>query len=467
MVSSFELGHMLKASKDSGEDGIDPAALAAAQSKQGNEGDKLDVYVRSHRDAAALSQAYETVARIQNWTRRAVLLLAVLLGGLAVSAALLRQETPALNIFWLLAALLVPATLSLLAWAVLFWRSAKAASPVSIAKITQALFERFSPPGDHAVAATQVMIRQNTTGTLGRWRLSVMSHSFWLLYLLSACAALFFIMAFQRYIFIWETTLLTPSQVLGLFDALRAPLASLGLPTPNADDIAQAQYAGGAVPQSQDSQVWAQFTLAALGLYALVPRLIFWGLTGFLARRAYSSQALSAADPFFADIAARIYQPRTQAKVIDPDSAAQSVPPNVPAETIESHDLKADMVIGWEVNDDRIEGITNAPLLGVFEREEELLSALKDRPSGAVSLILSLTNTPDRGTARILAAAKALAGSDISFVLIGQERLTERLSPTDQERRLADWWALLVKLGVSSDAITVHQRAPSALEVTE
>lgn len=463
-VTPYQLGLMLKAMEAAtGESGVDAVALEAARAKSGSDRDKLAAYVGAHSQVQQMAAALGKAQRVRKLATALLMMLAGLLGALAVMSALLRQGEPALNIFWLLSTLLGPASIALLIWGFLILRKSGGLSRLWMRSITEFLSKRFSGASDINKAATQVVAEQHIGGALGRWRLSVLSHGFWLVYLLSACLVFVFIMAFQRYVFIWETTLLTTDQAIGLFSALRAPVTKLGLPAPSVDDIQAAQALGGALPTEQVSQIWAQFTLALLILFGVLPRLFALAASTWRVKHLLARQRLASTDPFFAEIAAQIYRPHPHRQIIDEDDSQSTPPsPQVPAQH-EARAISSHSVVGWELDDGPLPGLNGASFLGSHEREEGLYSALgqaqSQSQSQSLAIAVSLTNTPDRGTARILQAAKQHSDSSLTFILLDQSKLAQRLPQADQERRLADWWALLMKIGVSPDDICLPEAA--------
>ncbi|MEO0411552.1 MAG: DUF2868 domain-containing protein [Pseudomonadota bacterium] len=457
-ATPYELGLMLKALEaQTGESAADAVALEAARVKSGNDEDKLTAYVMAHSKTHDIAEALRKAHRARKIATALLIGGAALLGALAVMSALLRDGDPALNIFWLLSALLGPATVALLVWGFVLLRSSGGLSSLWMGSLTGFMTKRFSPASAANTAATQVVTDQHIAGPLGRWRLSVLSHGFWLTYLISAGLVFVFIMAFQRYIFIWETTLLTTDQAMGLFSALRMPVAALGLPNPSVDEIRAAQYSGGVLPAGQVSQIWAQFTLALLLILGVLPRVLLWMASTWRVRGLLACQRLTATDPFFAGIAAQIYHPRPDTHIIDDDES----PPapsriGVPAPH-EVTALAAYAVIGWELDDEQLAQLGEATLIGAYEREDALISALQQSQSNPAAVAISLTNTPDRGTARILKSAAQQSQSRLTFILLGQSKLAQRFSKADQDRRLADWWALLMTLGISPENIILPE----------
>lgn len=465
-ASPFELGQMIKVlSVRRSQPAPESLALEAARAKQGNDRRKLEAYVAAHSEGAQMGAALAQGKRRLSLTLLAVLGLGALCGVSAVVSALVTGEDAALNIFWLIAALIGPATLALLIWAVMVWRLPTNETNGPLGRLVGAISKRFGGKDAFAGAATDVLLQQQSVGVLGRWRLSAMSHSFWLIYLLAACAVFVLMMAFQRYVFVWETTLLTPQQATALFDLLRAPIAALGLPTPSTSDIRAAQYTGGPMPTEQVSQVWAQFTLALLALYGVLPRVLLLAFSRYRASVLMRRQQLSSKDPFFAGIAAKIYQPDVITRVVDGEGRPGEAQPTTPGALESDSPAPHAHIVGWEIEDSALEAVGKQSALGVFDREEGLLQALA-RCDGPVAVAVSLLNTPGRGTARILGNALGSLNETVSFILLDRETLRTRLPQEDQDRRLADWWALLMKLGVAPSNITVF-KASSARPVDD
>ncbi|MEM1021519.1 MAG: DUF2868 domain-containing protein [Pseudomonadota bacterium] len=445
----YELGLALKADASATDFAIDPVALKAAQSGDGDASVRLERYVKAHENAGPLRASLDRVYERIGFAKACAFTLAALLGcGAAGSAFLAGPETQnVLNIFWLIAALLGPHIIALVFWVLLLWRPPKSSALQSILAFVLSQLRRLLPKE----AAADVAASQLLTGSTGRWNIAATSHGFWLSYLLAAVLLTALVLAFQRFDFVWETTLLSTEQGSALLSAIRAPFAATGLPVPTEADILAAQRVGASLPQGQDNQRWAIFVIAAIALYGVLPRALLLMVSKVLLSRAIERQRLPLSAPYFANIIAEIYRAAVTTEIVDADEASVPLSQVVEAKPLEMETVNhLGQVIGWETDGG---AVPNAIGMTHVDEEGPFLDAIAKSAGQPLAIAVSLLTSPDRGVARIFAAARASAGEDARILLLDEAMLAARFSTEDARQRRADWWSLLIQAGFSAERV--------------
>ena len=116
------------------------------------------------------------------------------------------------------------------------------------------------------------------TGRIGKWRISALTHKFWLVYLASGLALLILMMLAKQYNFTWGTTLLPDSSLPQITRLLGAPLEAIGLPVPQDEQITVSRI-GIKGQDTETRTAWAGFLMGVLLLYGIVPRILVLGLS--------------------------------------------------------------------------------------------------------------------------------------------------------------------------------------------
>lgn len=435
---------------------VDEAALTAAQSKPGPALGKLETYMACHKDAPQLLSAWRRAAKMRRLFLLVMIGVAAVAGGLAGVSAFGTSTSPAgiadqVNVFWLLGALLGIHFINLAIWLFFIWRAPTGGFSITSAVSAASHWALRDEPSLHLAA--QGYGDTHLKGRLGRWTMSCVSHGFWAIYLTAGMIACVILLSIQSYVFVWETTLLSGNTAAAIVGVLGAPMRALGLFVPSESAVAAAQAVNQGAIASQDARGWAQFCLASLGLYGVLPRALLSGLSVVQRRRYERALKLDASDPFFAGLLAQIYQPPVATDIIDADTVgAQRTPRQDPAIS-NAHRMMEGAIIGWEVDTGTLQNAPDTTILGVFERADALAAALDAHGPAPITLVVSLLNTPDRGVAASLAPFKALPQDCKKAWLADADTLRLRSGQGDAQRRIGDWWSLLTQLGFDAASI--------------
>ncbi|OQW38967.1 MAG: hypothetical protein A4S08_08495 [Proteobacteria bacterium SG_bin4] len=252
--------------------------------------------------------------------------LAVVLGGLAASQAV--SESTTLNIYWLLAVLLGFNTISLLLWLSGITLNLQSLSSGIVAQFVSWWPYRHKKDPTVSSLASHAWWESCLTGSVGKWRISVLTHQFWLAYLIAGLVLLIMIMMAKQYNFIWGTTILPDSALPQLTQIIGKPLEALGLKIPG-DPQTAASRIGAGKQDAETRTAWAVFLIGALLVYGIFPRLLLVGFSWIMQQWAESRFKLDLYLPYYIELRQRLMAREVKAEVIDADPLAGIKPAEV------------------------------------------------------------------------------------------------------------------------------------------
>lgn len=447
--------------------GRQPDARAVAIARE-HEGD-LPERIRDR--AAALEQAPAVRADIQR-LRRALAWFGVVLAvlGLLVGAAAARATIADRQVDILLAAaalLLVP-SLMLVVWVVAMLIGPRGGRSGSLAGGLALGLLRWTGPrllsSPHAPDVMAALAGAAATAW-GRWRLSAITHGFWLAYAVGALVTLFVFYSVVQYELTWGTTLLTDESVVRLVRWLAAWPELLGF-MPPADPAwiaAGREGAGEAVARAE----WARFLLAMIAAWAIVPRGLLVMLSAAASALAGRRMDLDTTRPGYLRLTADLVPARAV-------SQTEGRPlPESESRSIRRRKSNAEGILAVAVELERDDAAASALLpglevidLGRADDRSGRLAALTTaerlrRPAAAVLGICSMLRTPDAGTERFLVRLAETADAPLWLVLDEGGRFEDRGCDVDSRRR--DWRSLAERAG--GRAVFIDRDAPEAAEL--
>lgn len=441
----------------------DEAANALGRTAPGPLGQRLATRAGALPGAEAIRVDIRRMFRLVRNLSLFVLLLATIAGILAARASIAQRQV---DMLLATATLLALPTLMLLLWIALMLSSGQRTGSGSVTgHVVRRTLGWLGPrllAGEHAVEVTLAGSRALGTG-FGRWLLSALTHAFWTVYLLTALATLTFFFSVAQYDLTWGTTLLTDDTVVGLVGTLAAPAAWLGLIPPPEPEWILAGRAGDAQPQAR--ALWAQFLMAMVFVYGLLPRMLLLFGCGLMARLSSRRLVLDPALPGYLRLSRTLRDPQASPTVHGQTPAA------TPARrrqrpTAPSGDA---VLIGLELEDDDwppvIPGISTRAIGQASDRagRTALLAALQalDGAPPALLVCCSLLRTPDAAAEHFINQAADRAATMPVLILLGAGRLIERGGRLSS--RLADWQALAERVG--GDAVQYDTDAPQAAAI--
>ncbi len=321
------------------------------------------------------------------------------------------------------------------------WAGAHAGGGWSLGRLALGLAARWPfDRGPHALDLWQGFRGVMQRARLWPWLTGLLSHSIWTAAFALTLAVLAFGFAFQTYRLSWQTTILSTDFFQHFVRVTGALPAALGFAVPDAEAVAQVGRAGaGFAPQALGQSEWAWWLMGCVAVYGLLPRallalLSWWRWRAGVARLA----GVDMADPEVQRIVRRLDALEPPPAVIDAEHPGVGAPPSAwPAAAPGAPGSRA--LIGFELPPDLPWPLPEdpaAPALRISgsqaERQRALQQLAATRPQSLL-LLVHAAASPDRGTARFLREAVALAGRAAVLLAAGV--------PVDEAatRRWADW----------------------------
>ncbi|MDT8281999.1 MAG: DUF2868 domain-containing protein [Gammaproteobacteria bacterium] len=423
--------------------------------------------VREHDLSAMLGRA----ARLSRYVKTLALLLAALLGALAVIYAVTDSYT--INIYWVLLVLLGFNLLSMLLWLTGISLNMDGLSSGLLARLSGRLSVWLSGHLDsknHAAdntgaQADRAWLACNFSGVQGKWLLSKLTHQLWLVYLLAGLVFLVLLLMVRQYDFVWGTTLLSDASFIKLTDILSVPLDASGFTTPSAEQVqdtriittlnAQLQTAVTQTLNAEHRNHWAQFLLGALLYFGIMPRILLWALSALMCARSRRRFTLDFYLPYYMSLRQQLMPLASHGLVVDADTS----PPVISQTAAESsaikpvtHRLPAEM--HWVA----VELDASLPWPPVSIPADHNLGEVVDRESLAsilqhlqvhkrlqIAVAVSAARAPDRGIQRTIASL--MSGSEQCWLVLLQHHQDDLIS----SKRLAAWYRLAEACHVPAD----------------
>ncbi len=370
---------------------------------------------------------------------------AAILGGLAASQAV--SESSTLNIYWLLAVLLGFNTISLLLWITGVTLNLQSLSTGIAAQLASWLPYRQKKDPTMASLASRAWWESCLTGDVGKWRVSVLTHKFWLTYLSAGMVLLILLMLAKQYNFIWGTTLLPDSSLPRLTQILGTPLEYLGLTIPN-DPQTVASRVGVAKQDGATRTAWATFLMGALLVYGVLPRILLLGLSIMMQRWSERRFRLDLYLPYYIELRQRLMAREVQAKVIDADPHAGIKPAEVVLPPENNAIPSNAQAFGIELDDATHWPETVTCRLNIIDQDthDEAIALIKHLKTPLL-LGVAAHRLPDRGVQRLI---KDLVDhtSEKPWLIL----LSKPSAPVTNAREIA-WFRLAEACGIPAEHV--------------
>ena len=376
---------------------------------------------------------------------RICLAVAAILGGLAASQAV--SESSTLNIYWLLAVLLGFNLISLLLWISGITLNLQSLSSGVAAQLASWLPYRQKKDPTIASLASRAWWESCLTGDVGKWRISVLTHKFWLTYLTAGMVLLILLMLAKQYNFIWGTTLLPDSSLPKLTQILGKPLETMGLKIPDHEQ-AVASRIGTGKQDAETRSAWATFLIGTLFIYGILPRLLLLGLSLLMQKWSEYRFKLDLYLPYYIELRQRLMARELKAKVIDADPYADIKPAEVtrPPENIaipsnaQAFGIELDHATLWP------ESVTCRLNIIDQQSHDEAIALIKNINSPLL-LGVAAHRLPDRGVQRLI---KELVNStsEKPWLIL----LSKPSAPVASAREFA-WFRLAEACGIPAEHV--------------
>lgn len=382
---------------------------------------------------------------------RISLIIAAILGALAAANAV--GESATLNIYWLLAVLLGFNLVSIMLWIVGISLHLQGLSAGVVAQLACWLPYRYKEKESDSIASLAARGWWETclTGAIGKWRISVLTHQFWLTYLTTGLILLILLMMAKQYDFIWGTTLLPEGSLPELTLWLSKPMEFFGLIPPDSYQIAASRV--GAVTQDAETRsAWAKFLLGALLLYGILPRLILLLISMLMQKIAENHFKLDLYLPYYVTLRQRLMAHEFESSVIDADpriNATKTI--SAPRYTSQGVPLDA-LAIGIELDDHIIwpEGMRCSKNVIDLTSFSEAAKAIK-KFGGPLLIGVAAHRLPDRGVQRTIRDLITHASGETWLILLRSRAAI----PVADTRKLA-WFRTAEACAISAEHVIIQ-----------
>lgn len=382
-------------------------------------------------------------------TGRIILVVAAILGGLAAINA--TGDAATLNIYWLLVVLLGFNFFSMLLWSVGIALNIQGLSAGIVAQLARWLPFQFRKKEKDSIAMLAARAWWETClfGRVGKWRISMLTHQFWLIYLFAGIGTLILLMLAKQYDFVWGTTLLPENSLPELTQLLAVPMQLIGLTSPDSQQIAASRIGSG----MQDAVIrnaWAEFLVGALVVYGVLPRLIFTLFAFLMLKLSEYRYKLDLYLPYYVTLRQSLIANEFVASVIDHDPGiVQEQPIQVVDEKKVRHFPEEVLAIGIEL-DSHIIWPKGMICQENVADQDTLMRTVEMIKKSRHSLFIGVAahRLPDRGVQRIIKKLAALASGQIWLVLLKNNAAI----PVTESRKQA-WFQLAQACAIPAEHV--------------
>ncbi len=300
----------------------------------------------------------------------------------------------------------------------------------------------FAIPAE-AQAWTEYLLRTAS----GRARLACLTHGLWLALLLGSLSGCWSWFAFKQVDFRWGSTVLAESTVEIVLTRLAEPIRLLGITVPSAEEVARSRFGQVSPMPASTRRQWGYFLLAALMLYALLPRALAAGFTWIRLRALEQHLALDETQPGYARLRSLLMA--APSAIVDPDTAPPALASHAPYRTSPAPPVAA----AWlAVERESLPIIAPLEYLGVVtdrQTQGHILDIVRaNHHWPALVAQVTLITTPDRGLERFLATLASVAQCPLFLQLVDAPEASD-WSPKDRAQRIEDWTALAINAGLT------------------
>lgn len=415
--------------------------------------------------ARRIAEAEGLMARVQDWRRNARLVLGVLLtlavmSGAFAALGFFGAQNREINVLWTLIGLIGVHLVALLLWLLMlvFQGGSRGATLGRLwLWLVEHLPHRAAPAAgpDYVMQALPAIMSRSG---LGRWWLSAVTHSLWLLALGATLLVMLLALSLRSYGFVLETTILSPSVFTDFVQGFGWLPSRLGFAVPDPASIAAALDTG--VSQSEAvRRAWSSWLAGGLVVYAIIPRLLVWALTLLRIRLLNRVLLPDLALPGYGDLLCRASQALQNPGIIDADPGPYSSLRLTPPHPVPGRDA---LLIGMELHSDvrwpPFPSSAARPWLRVgevVETREQRRAVLAELASSSVARLLVACDvriSPDRGSLSWLVDLSAPVG-EIAVWLLGVDNAVGNDAGNDTGAREQVWRDSLSAVGLAEARI--------------
>jgi len=381
--------------------------------------------------ARRIAEAEGLMARVQGWRRNARLVFGVLLALAVMSGAFAAlgffgAQNREINVLWTLIGLIGVHLVALLLWLLmLVFQGGSGGGTLGRLWLwlVEHLPHRAAPAAgpDYVMQALPAIMSRSG---LGRWWLSAVTHSLWLLALGATLLVMLLALSLRSYGFVLETTILSPFVFTDFVQGFGWLPSRLGFAVPDPASIAAALDTG--VSQSEAvRRAWSSWLAGGLVVYAIIPRLLVWALTLLRIRLLNRALLPDLALPGYGDLLCRASQALQNPGIVDADPGPYSSLRLAPPHPVAGREA---LLIGMELHSDvswppfpssaARASLRVGEVVETREQRRAVLAELASSPVARLLVACDVRISPDRGSLSWLVDLSAPVG-EIAVWLLG------------------------------------------------
>ena len=377
-------------------------------------------------------------AMLKRYFNRAILgllIVSLLLGFMAVPPAFATGQSNQVNIFWVFIILLGFHALNFVVWFVTIMATMKqhTNSKGILLSLLILLNKKISKHSHINTDVSTAYIHWQCPAHSNKWLISSISHGAWGCYLLAGWVMTLLLLLTNQVNFVWETTLLSDDAFIQLTQALSIIPQWFGISLPNQLDILASRVE--LISQTAATrQHWANFLLASIFIYGVLPRLIFTFICLAMYHFKRATQPLSTQEKIIQN---RYRQQESQSRnILDADhhkAASSSMNSNAARDEVLADSAFSQhwALFEWsQAKPDYLRSARSLSLLNSREEQDRFLTSSSDEP---IYILVNAEQSPDRGTRRFFSRA-SMTYPSLSMVISG-----------DENARFVEGWQRLAK----------------------
>ena len=336
-----------------------------------------------------------------------LLIVSLLLGFMAVPPAFATSQSNQVNIFWLFIILLGFHALNFVVWFVTMVATMKQQTDSKGMLLSLLIFlnKKISKHSHINTNVSEAYLHWQCPAHSNKWLISSLSHGAWGFYLLAGWIMTLLLLLTNQVNFVWETTLLSDDAFIQLTQSLSVIPHWFGISLPNQVDILASRV--DLVSQTAATrQHWANFLLASIMIYGVLPRLIFTLICCGMYHFKRATQPLSTQAKIIQN---RYRQQEKQSRnILDADHQTAANPFNNSNETHENSLPNGALPQHWALFEwsgakpDYLRSARTLSLLNSREEQDQFLASSSDEP---IYILVNGGQSPDRGTRRFFSQA--------------------------------------------------------------
>ncbi|UTV99199.1 DUF2868 domain-containing protein [Marinomonas rhizomae] len=389
---------------------------------------ELETYPKSTSYLAQFTQ-------LKQYFNRAILgllIVSLLLGLMAVPPAFATSQSNQVNIFWLFIILLGFHALNFIVWFVTMMATMKQQTESKGMLLSLLIFlnRKISKHSHINTDVSTAYIHWQCPAHSNKWLISSISHGAWGCYLFAGWIMTLLLLLTNQVNFVWETTLLSDDAFVQLTQTLSAIPQWFGIALPNQVDILASRV--DLVSQTASTrQHWANFLLASIFLYGVLPRVIFTIACLAMYHLKRAAQPLSTQEKIIQN---RYRQQEKQSRnILDADHHRSGS--SAPANDTNSNTLAEDAfsqhwaLFEWsQARPDYLHAARSVSLLNGREEQDRFLASANDE---TMYILVNAEQSPDRGTRRFFTQVSKVYSA-----------LTMVIADQGQAKFIEDWQRL-------------------------